>query len=449
LGYALHVQDRFVEAERAFRSALATMPAEVRERWTSPRYIFTRDGEEWFDEVEGARREARWERFWRLSDPLFVVEGNDRLTEHYARIVEAMNREDAAHPQGIFWEEDLEETLIRYGRTIGFSSTIRPGMPGRGGGINLMGAKRMIAHHRPQSRGYRFPEAFLPSPADIPPESWITAPREAFSWYVPPYAPDFRALETQVGRFRRGDEMLLVGAYRPAPAWSSDDRAERGPANPFEAVEGPVETALFLVPEDGGEAVRVQGDEPAGVLTLQAEPGRYVSSLELLDRRSGRAWRARQGVKQEPLVPGLVGVSDLLILERGAGLPDSLAEALADVRPGVRIRPGERFVVVWEVYGLRIEESVQVSVGFSEGHPDFLRPVEDFEEILPPDGPVEIQFVEPGPERVETVFRALEMQLPELDSGRYTLHLRLDLPGREPVIASRPVVVEEGGGGAG
>jgi hypothetical protein len=108
----------------------------------------------------------------------------------------------------------------------------------------------------------------------------------------------------------------------------------------------------------------------------------------------------------------------------------------------VRIRPGEEFVVVWEVYGLRIEESVQVSIGFSEGHPDFLRPVEDFEEILPPDGPVEIQFIEPGPERIETVFRALEMQLPELDAGPYTLHLRLDLPGREPVVTSRPIVVE-------
>lgn len=188
--------------------------------------------------------------------------------------------------------------------------------------------------------------------------------------------------------------------------------------------------------------VQVEGTDPEGVLTLRTSPGRYVSSLELLDRRGGRAWRARQGVRQDPLVPGLVGVSDLLILERGAALPDSLAEALPHVRPGVRIRPGEEFVVVWEVYGLRIQESVKVSVGFSDGHPDFLAPVDDFEEILPADGPVEIQFVEPGPERLQTVFRALQMQLPELDPGPYTLHLRLDLAGREPVFASRPIVVE-------
>jgi hypothetical protein len=369
------------------------------------------------------------------------VDGNDRLTEHYARVVEAMNREDAAHPQGLFWEEDLEETLIRYGRTIGFSSTLRPGLPGRGGGMGLLGARRMIAHHRPASRGYRFPEAFLASPAEIPPESWITAPREAFSWYVPPYAPDFRALETQVGRFRRDDEMLLVGAYRPAPA-SPDDDAAFGPANPLARVDGPLEAGLFLVPEDGGATTGVEGSEPAGVLTLRARPGRYVSSLELLDRRGGRAWRARQGVKQEPLVPGLVGVSDLLILERGAPRPDSLAEAIPRVRRGVRVHPGEEFVVIWEVYGLRIEESVQVSIGVSEGHPDFLQPVDDFEEILPPDGPVEIQFIEPGPERVETVFRALRMQLPELDPGPYTLHLRLDLAGREPVFTSRPIMVD-------
>ncbi len=58
---------------------------------------------------------------------------------------------------------------------------------------------------------------FLESPSDVPPESWITAPREARTWFAPRYSPDMRPLETQVGRFRRGEMMLVVGAYRPVP----------------------------------------------------------------------------------------------------------------------------------------------------------------------------------------------------------------------------------------
>jgi len=38
--------------------------------------------------------------------------------------------------------------------------------------------------------------------------------------------------------------------------------------------------------------------------------------------------------------------------------------------------------------------------------------------------------------------RSLELQLPDLDPGEYTLHLRLQLAGREAVVTSRPIIVE-------
>jgi hypothetical protein len=43
---------------------------------------------------------------------------------------------------------------------------------------------------------------------------------------------------------------------------------------------------------------------------------------------------------------------------------------------------------------------------------------------------------------VQTVFRAVEYGLPDLQPGEYTLHLRLDIPGREPTVTSRPITVE-------
>jgi len=433
-GYTLHARGEYVEAEAAFREGLGEMPDSVRQAWTSPRYVFTPDAREAFDELAPREREQSWELLWRLSDPLFLVEGNDYFTDHYARLVLAENRRDAADPLGIEWGEDLDETLIRYGRNTGYSRT-----PNRAQ-FSLQDNRRMVGHHHPMSRGYLFPEQFLASPSDIPPESWITAPRESRTWYAPPYAPDIQALETQVGRFRRDERMLVVGAYRPTVAREGGARvlawgAEGG-------VEGVAHAALFLVPVDGGGPLYVQGQDPEGELAIEAPPGRYVGALEVVNVEGRRAWRARQGVVQRPLEPGMVDVSDLMILEDGAPMPASLDDAMPHLRSGVRLRRGERFVVLWEAYGLRVREPVQVTLGFSRGRPGFLERVGEFLGVLQPPQPVDITFEDVGPDGLQYAFRAAELTLPDLDPGEYTLHLRLDLSGREPLVTSRPIVVE-------
>jgi len=442
-GYVLHVRAEYIEAEAVFREALAAMPDAERHEWTTPRYIFTRDAEEAFNSASPMERDRQFDLFWRLSDPLFLFEGNDRLTDHFARWVVAKNHENAAEPLGWKWDEDsddskdLEETLIRYGRNTGYSRTHNP-LRARG----LQDTRRMIGHHHPKSRGYLFPEDFLESPSDIPAESWITAPREARTWYAPPYAPDIRGLETQVGRFRRDDQMLVVGAYRPTFPDGDTSVGVVSAWGPDGGIEGTPYAALFLVPMDGTEPIYVQGSDAEGVLTIQARPDRYVSGLEVVDLEGKQAWRARQGVVQLPLTPGLVDVSDLMILKEGAPLPESLDEALPYVRPGVRLSPGERFPVVWEVYGLRVLEPVRVTIGFSRGRPGFLTRVGEFLGVIEPDQRVDITFDEAGPDRVQSVFRAIELELPDLDPGEYTLHLQLDLSGRTPVVTSRPIIVE-------
>jgi hypothetical protein len=236
--------------------------------------------------------------------------------------------------------------------------------------------------------------------------------------------------------------MLIVGAYRPTlvrdvtsgrvvSAWGSDG-----------GIEGTPFAALFLVPEDGSATKLVQGSDPEGVLKIETSPGRYVSGLEVVDLDGRQAWRARQGVIQLPLTPGLVDVSDLMILKAGAPLPETLDEALPNLRAGVRVSPGERFPVIWEVYGLRIQEPIRVTIGFSRGRPGFLARVGDFLGIIEPEGNIDITFEESGPDSVQAVFRAIELELPDLDPGEYTLHLQLDLTGRTPVVTSRPIIVE-------
>ena len=462
-GYVLHLDGRFVQAEARFLDALGQMPDPERTRWSAPRFVLTPDALQELEALEPMEREARVDLLWRLSDPLFLREGNDRWTDHMARLVIVRNRAEAANPYTMPWGEDMAESLIRYGRHIGFSR-VRGETPL---GPTLEDGRRLVGHHHPGSRGYLFPEDFLEAPAEVPPESWVTAPRDARTWYAPPYAPDLRALETQVARFRRGDELLVVGAYRPVPP-ELDALAglvpdpDPEPSDPFRTppaqVEtagggagdlepdpaeflGPVEVGLFLVPEEGGEIRSVRGTEPSGVLTLLAPAGRWVSSLEVLEPQQRRAWRARQGVIQPLVEPGTVAVSDLLLLRPDAPFPESLDEAIDDARPGIRVRAGEAVTVAWETYGLEVDEEVQVTLGFTSGRPGFLTRVGEFLGILEPDRPVELTFPVAGPDEVQILFRAVELYLPDLDPGEYTLHLRAELPGREPALASRPITV--------
>jgi hypothetical protein len=240
--------------------------------------------------------------------------------------------------------------------------------------------------------------------------------------------------------------MFVVGAYRPIPPEVDSAGAEAPEADARRrgefGMEGPPHAALFLVPEDGSEPTFVRGIDPEGVLTITSPPGRYVSGMEVVDLQGKQAWRSRQGVVQRPLVPGLIDVSDLLLLKEGAPLPGSLEEAIRHVRPGVRLRRGERFPVVWEAYGLRIAEPVRVTFGFTRGRPGFLTRVGEFLGVLEPDRPVEVIFEDRGPESVQIAFRSIELQLPDLPPGEYTLHLKLELAGREPIVTSRPIMVE-------
>lgn len=472
LGYVLHIRGSYVDAETAYQAALDSMPPKELERWTTPGYLLTKVGKKVFDHDTPEQRKKLWKLFWRLSDPLYLVPGNDRLTEHYTRLVQVRMDQDAENPQQIDWGDDMAEALIRYGRMIGYSRSRTGPMGMEGGRLNMADTREVIGHNAVGSRGFLFPEQFLKAPAEIPPESWITAPRKAWTWYAPPYAPHFAELRTQVARFRRGDTMLVVGAYKPGPPTAAErvgsphkEKQEPefgrrgGIMNPFDhsfqsrqppkrdttppavKIVGPVETGFYLVPVDGGAAIDVRGSAPQGVLTLKAPQGRYVSSLEVFDQRGKQAWRARQGVVQDSLVPGVPAVSDLMILKRGASLPTSLAQAIPEARPGIRIERGQSFIVVWEVYGLQVQEPVGVTLGFTHGHPGFLQRIGKFMGILKPSQPVNVTFQDVGPTKVQTAFRAVKLQLPKLDPGEYTLHLQLDLRGRSPIVTSRPIMV--------
>jgi hypothetical protein len=129
--------------------------------------------------------------------------------------------------------------------------------------------------------------------------------------YTAPYAPELDILEVQVARFRRGDSLLVAGAFAPGPEEKKDLaaapcasgvidlRAERDESrsdkqrrtNPFGAVrEIPVafipemsgentQSGLFLIDTESGKQYQVRGEGPQGAFQLQAPNGGITSSV--------------------------------------------------------------------------------------------------------------------------------------------------------------------------
>jgi hypothetical protein len=134
-------------------------------------------------------------------------------------------------------------------------------------------------------------------------------------------------------------------------------------------------------------------------------------------------------------------MSDLLILAGGGEIPTSLDQALPTALPAVRIRVGEAFKVAWELYGLQIGESASVRIGVDQGGPGLFRQLGQFLRVLEPDSPVVMTYQDAGPDVLGTVFRAVQLNLPDLEPGEYTLTVEVELAGREPMVVPAPIVI--------
>ena len=466
LGFVRHAQGDWNTAADLFALAVDQMPDG--EEFLSLGLLLDPDA---LDVYESASdRAAAEERLWLLSDPLYLVDGNDRMTEQFARAVLVRMRREAVNPYGVEWGDDVEELTLRYGAEKAWER--RRALPNG----QLQDTRSIVGRHHPKSQEFLPPDEALEDPAQVAPGDWTLEQRRPWTGYAPPYAPDLNALETQVARFRRGDSLLVAGAFAPEEENVETDsrRQTRNPrivdlrgqrnqdrgdqqarTNPFgrppeepqpflveePEPEGPVQSGLFLIDTEGGTTHQVLGEGPRGAFQLQVPNGRYVVGIEAFSADAKEAWRDRHGLWQDPIVPGLAAVSDLLILEGGGEIPTSLDEALPTALPAVRIRAGEAFKAAWELYGLAIGESATVRIGVDQGGQGFLRRLGQFLRVLEPDSPVVMTYEDAGPDVLGTVFRAVQLNLPDLEPGEYTMTVEIELAGREPMVIARPIVI--------
>jgi hypothetical protein len=421
-GYALHAAGRTVASDSAFSAALAAMPEKERTEWTELKPLLS--DEEWRDFRRLREKAPDAEaRFWWLADPFWAFDGNDLRTEHLSRNVVDRLQDRAFVTEGLSWGDDLREILLRFGRPIGWER-VRPDHP-----MLAQGRASVVTHYEPESRSFVPPVRFLRDPAEVGEGDWPLDDDEARTAYAPAYAGTVDELEHQVARFRRGDSALVVAAFAlnpdSIPAGSTTD------------------AALVLATDHRTEPLiaRETVTGTRGVVSLAAEPGDRVISLETQTLQAKRAGRARYGLRL-PAPAGGLAVSDVMLLQSHDPLPSTLDEAIPQARGSTRVRAGESLGLFWEVYGLpERPDTVGISVSVHRGSKGWGRRLAEQLGLVGEATPIRVQWnEETGGET--TLARTLVLAIRDLSPGEYTLELSVAPREGEPATTRRRLLVE-------
>jgi hypothetical protein len=423
LGYALHSSGDYVRADSAFRAALLRMPERERERWTDLAPLLELGAVRAYRRLDAGEREQFEARFWWLAEPLYMVPGNDRRTEHFARHVVDRLQDRARQTEGIAWGSDLRELLLRYGSPVGWER-IRPRTPG------LDSNAGMVTRYAPGSRYFDPPRAHVQEPHRIAEDGWDLEYRRARTSYAPAYAAPVEALDYQLAVFRRGDSVRVASSHR----LREDSLGVRHPAEAAATfASGPAAPRQIL---------RGDADSRPAVLsaTLPAEP--TLVSLEALARDEKRAARARFGLPLAPPPPHGLSVSDILLFDEADPLPEELDAALPHMRGTTESRAGERLALFFELYGLSAADlPVDVAVQMVDENVGWMRRAAQRVGIARVQHPLTVRWQEAPQDPGEVYARSLVIQVPDVSAGTYSLQLRLTPRGREPLTTRRTLTV--------
>jgi len=453
LGFVLHRSGKTVGALSAFSRSLAAMDSEAARSWNDPYLLLDYPERNWLRDPGGLTEEEAIERLWRFSDPLFLTPGNERLSEHYARVFGRHLYDQSEMTLGLPWGSALERLLLRYGFVAGWER-VRP----RLGEANT---RSVVEHHHPESRGLLPPALVLENPAEVCEGDWVPEDERPQSASAPVLAPLIVDAVGQTAVFRRGQELLVLASYRSPTDTLLPQRRPRGlnvsgvlaevrppprpplweppsPSSPPDTMAG-----LFLIAESGQSdpvsAVRVGGE---GLLQVSALPGRYLLSLELWNPSQRWGARLRHGVLAPPMPHGSPHLSDILLLRRAEGLPETLSEAAPRMLPGTHLPAGEPITVAWEVYGLDgLAESLDFRMRLEEEEGGLVRRALNRIGLFRKDPTLSLGWSERGPDGLGPLFRAIDVDLPPLGPGRYVLHLEMDTSRRSKVLSLRAITI--------
>ena len=411
LGLALHVNGSYLAADSAYALALDGMPSPKRCHWLNLAPLLDDEIRGTYKKLTCAQREAVDARIWWVADPLYMIPGNERRTEHFSRVLHTALQSEAANTYGSSWGGDLAELILRFGWAEKWTQEPSPSP--------YPSAQASITGHE-REPGYHF---FLTQP---PPDSLALITDSVFDifqfppreQYAPVYTRGFVKLDAQVARFRRGDSTRIVAAYDVSR----------------DTIFGKRRFVAALV-ASGDESTTPSSTQVAhspvrNVLTISTPWKSQLIGVELLASDSAAAARWRSGFAEIPLDSARISVSDLLFVDGAPSLPDNLEQASAVAHGGTRFRREEKIGLYWELYGRSAaDSSLPISLTITPVDVGLMRRTLRALRIAPKVTPLNIRWQENGSSGVLSP-RAVLLDLSLVPTGKYAVKLEVgDSPG--------------------
>lgn len=431
-GFAHHYSGDAERAESAFDIALELMEPDERDRWTDLTLILDDRTVRVYRRMDEREKADFADRFWRLADPLLTRPGNELKSEHLTRHVWNALQDRAEPTDAISWGWDLREILIRYGWPSGWEQT-------RSFGMNLeAGRPPLVSHYSSAPRGLLPPaEALLGETATE--GSWDQDERRSRTAYNLPLGDSvarwFSPLDHQVAVFRRGETSVVAAAYE-LPRDSLPEGAT-------------VLAGLSLLPTGdptlSADVTFASDSTGSGAILLEAISRPVLMTLEVVVPSERRIGRARYGLNLSPITPGLLALSDLLLVDGAAELPDSLHAAARIARGSQTFRSGEGVGVYWETYGIDPEStpSVIMSLRLLQARTGWLRRLGERAGLLREVAPIRLRW-----EEAVTGFpyhpRSIHIEIPDVNPGEYVLELAVEAAGREALSVRKEIEIVGG-----
>jgi hypothetical protein len=418
LGFAAHSFEQYELADSAYARALVAMTDAERCRWVDISDLLDGELGKLFDKLDCTKRGALARRATTLGAPLFLVSTTDLLTEYFARVTRAQMAERAATPDGESWGGDARELVTRYGWPTWYSR-VEPSV----GSLQ----RASITGHDNGRPYYFFPTlSAIEHPGETNPRVWRLDDPRAPMGYSPSFAKRIHDAPSQIARFRHGDTLVAIAAWDVSKDTSLARRD--------------LDVALILTndarPERQPPSRR--RDEGGLIASIVADSG--LISLELLDRQSKHAGRARVGFSS----PGAdrLRLSDLLVFRPWqSDTKRTLDSALAEhaMRTDA-VRRGDSVAVFWEAYGLR-REPVHFTLSVEQIGVSWMRKAAEAIRIADRTTGVRVQWQE-VPTIVDGIAaRDVRIDLSRLRQGHYRMQLTLQVPGEPTATSTRSIDV--------
>jgi GWxTD domain-containing protein len=355
LGLGLHALGREEEAGEAFDKALAAMSPEEKAPFLSPEPVMRPRPAKAYKQLDQESRGRFEDLFWRMSDPLYLTDANERQLEHLSRVAYADLRfsEPATGRRG--WETERGIIFIRYGPPDVIARVTRSISQGATSTI-IWAYSGSTAFMFRQQPGY-FYTRFAGDYEWVANEARYHQPA---AYANIPSIPLLLEIPVQVARFR-GDspQDLAVEIHSELPL--------EGLAAGLDLEESEIETGFFLLNMQGEKIVREVKTEVLSYADAPARnplrswrlhlpaAGRLVAAVEARDVTSWRAAVARDTFTAEFFTDDSLSVSDILLADNIRLLsrkPKRRSDFDIAANAARRYVPDQPVLMYYELYGL-------------------------------------------------------------------------------------------------